>query len=261
MKVLSVSPDTRVKSIGLPGFYAGSNGKAVLALHGFTGVADNLRYLSERLNKAGYTVSLPRLPGHGTDKFDFRTTTRRDWLRRAVDAYLELRSEYETVYVAGSSMGGLLTLILASMFDVPKIALAAPAIYNSNRLIALTPLLRFFVKESASDYDEVNEDPERELIADHYWRKRQVGQVYELYRLQRLAKRRLPMVHADTLVFVSHGDGTVPVKAADISEQGTGSRRRKRIELMESPHVLVNDIDREQVADEIIDWFSDESSV
>src|SRR6056297_781524 len=129
-KITSVPPVTRVKSLGLPGFYEGNNGKAVLAIHGFTGISDNLRYLSERLNREGFTVSLPRLPGHGTDSADFRTTGRGDWLRRSIDAYLDLRSEYETVYVIGSSMGGLLTLLLASMFRIPRIALAAPAIYN-----------------------------------------------------------------------------------------------------------------------------------
>lgn len=261
MNITTISPDTRVKKIGMPGFFQGKNGKAVLALHGFTGVADNLRYLSKRLNEAGYTVSMPRLPGHGTDKYDFRTTGRRDWLRRAVDAYLELRSEYEEVFVTGSSMGGLLTLLIASMFEVPKIALAAPAIYNSNRMIALTPLLRFFIKETSSSYDEVQEDPERDFIADQYWRKRQVRQVYELYRLQGLTKKRLPMVHADTLIFVSQGDDTVPVQAAAIIERGIRSEKKKRIELEKSPHVLVNDIDREMVAGEIIAWFSGESSV
>jgi carboxylesterase len=260
MDITKISPDTRVKSIGRPFFYQGSNGKAVLALHGFTGVTDNLRYLAEKLNREAYTVSLPRLPGHGTDKFDFRASGSRDWIRRAVDAYLDLRSEYEEVFVTGSSMGGLLALLIASIFDVPKIALAAPAVYNNNRLICLTPLMRFFIKETKAPYDESHEDPERELIAEHYWRWRQVSQVYEFYKLQGITKKRIPLVRAETLIIVSHGDKTVPVQAADMIEKNIGSRKKKVVKLENSPHVLVNDIDRELVADEIISWFRGESS-
>jgi len=241
----------------MPNYLEGSNGKAVLVIHGFTGLTDDMRYLAGRLNQAGYTVSLPRLPGHGTNHFDFQLTGRRDWLRRCIDSYLELRSRFDTVYVTGLSMGGLFTIILAALFPVPRIALAAPAITNTNKKIYLTPLLRLFIGRIRSPYDDEPEDPQREYIASEYWRWRYAAQIYELLRLQHQARRALRRVEADTLTIVSKGDASVPLTAADIIEDGIAAVKKRRVVLEKSPHVLVNDVEKEQVADEIIDWFSD----
>ncbi len=241
----------------MPDYLEGSNGKAVLVIHGFTGLTDDMRYLAERLNQAGYTVSLPRLPGHGTNHIDFQLTGRRDWLRRCIDSYLELRSRFDTVYVTGLSMGGLFTIILAALFPVPRIALSAPAITITNKMIYLTPLLRLFIGRIRSPYDDEPEDPQREYIASEYWRWRYAAQIYELLRLQRQARRSLRRVEADTLTIVSKGDASVPLTAADIIEDGIAAAKKRRVILEKSPHVLVNDVEKEQVADEIIDWFSD----
>jgi hypothetical protein len=69
---------------------------AILLLHGYTGYAGDMRFLATRLNEAGYSVVVPRYPGHGTNSRDFRSTTWRDWLRRATDAYLELAGPSRT---------------------------------------------------------------------------------------------------------------------------------------------------------------------
>ncbi|MGC9313172.1 MAG: alpha/beta hydrolase [Sediminispirochaetaceae bacterium] len=257
MRLKDLPDTTRVQGVGMPDCLEGDNGKAVLVIHGFTGLTDDMRYLAERLNQAGYTVSLPRLPGHGTNHIDFQLTGRRDWLRRCIDSYLELRSRFDTVYVTGLSMGGLLTIILASLFPVPRIALAAPAIINTNKKIYLTPLLRFFIGRVRSPYDEEPEDPQREYIASEYWRWRYAAQIYELLRLQRQARRALRTVEADTLTIVSKGDASVPLTAADIIENNIAAVKKRRLILEKSPHVLVNDVEKEQVAAEIIDWFSD----
>src|SRR4051812_25853498 len=43
----------------------GTNGRALLLLHGSGDTPQTLRYLGERLHAAGYTVHAPLLPGHG----------------------------------------------------------------------------------------------------------------------------------------------------------------------------------------------------
>ena len=244
----------------MPVFMPGHRPEAVLLLHGFTGVVGEMRYLGGRLNEAGFTVSIPRLPGHGTGRDDFRSSDRGDWLRRSVDAYLDLRSRFEQVYVAGLSMGGLLTIELAARFPIPRIALAAPAVTNSDRRIFLTPLLRFFIKKTASSYTEEESDPDRAVLADEYWRWRYPQQVYELLRLQLRARHLLPRVEADSMIIVSRQDRTVPMKAADIIEKKIAAGKIRRVVLQESSHVVVDGVEKARVADEVISWFSDGSS-
>jgi carboxylesterase len=86
----------------------------VLVVHGFTGNPQSMRPLAEAFAAAGCTVSLPLLPGHGTRVEDMLPTRWADWSTAAEQAYEQLSARCEAVVVAGLSMGGTLTLWLAS---------------------------------------------------------------------------------------------------------------------------------------------------
>ncbi len=226
-------------------------------IHGFTGTPEDMLYLAKRLHAAGFTVALPRLPGHGSNRADFLRTGARDWLREVIDEYLELRSRCERVYVTGLSMGGVLALILGARFPVERIALAAPALSTTNSLIPFTPLLKFFIPGIRSSYEEQSEDPERLFLAREYWEWNSTVQVAELYALQRHSRRLLQRVTGAVLTLVSRADNTVPVSVADMVERRcTSSSAKEKIVFENSPHVMVNGEEKERVADEIVRWFS-----
>ncbi len=89
------------------------NSSGVLLLHGFTGNPTSMRSIAELSAAAGYSVELPRLPGHGTTVEDMMTTTWADWSKTAEDAYDELAGRCERVALVGLSMGGGLAAYLA----------------------------------------------------------------------------------------------------------------------------------------------------
>ena len=86
----------------------------VLVVHGFTGSPGSMREVAEALAAAGHSVSLPRLPGHGTTIDEMLTTGWADWSAAAEAALEELASRVERVVVLGLSMGGSLTLWLGT---------------------------------------------------------------------------------------------------------------------------------------------------
>jgi carboxylesterase len=79
-----------------------------LVLHGFTGNPVTMRPLADAFVDAGFTVSLPRLPGHGTTIEEMATTGFADWSAEVERAYVELAERTERIVVAGLSMGGTL---------------------------------------------------------------------------------------------------------------------------------------------------------
>ena len=79
----------------------GSHG--ALVLHGFTGNPQSMRPLAVALGKAGFTVDLPLLPGHGTAVEDMVPTRWEDWSGAAETAYLALATRCEKVMVTGLS--------------------------------------------------------------------------------------------------------------------------------------------------------------
>ncbi len=115
----------------------GANG--ALVLHGFTGCPQSMRGLAEALGAAGFTVELPRLPGHGTSIDAMLQTDWADWSGHVEDTYADLASRCDRVVVTGLSMGGTLTLWLAArhpeLAGIVPINAAAEASPEMNELV------------------------------------------------------------------------------------------------------------------------------
>jgi carboxylesterase len=255
MKLKNIPSETAVNPFGRALFYPGGS-EAVLIIHGFTGRTSEMAFLAGTLNDRGYTVSVPRLPGHGTNGQDFLQTDRHQWLRHVIDSYLNLRLEYDSVHVVGLSMGGVLAVLLASRFRPSSLTLCAPALLLRRKNIVLTPIVGRFISHWKVPYEPDSEDPiERELQLEYYayqW----VRPAAHLYALMRQARRRLPEVDAPTLTVISEADKMVPPSVADLIERCVATEQTRRLRLAESDHVLVNGVDREQVAEEIANWLS-----
>lgn len=101
-------------------FLEGTNGKAVMLMHGLTSGAAQMIPMAHYLNDYGYSVSCVNIAGHGTYPQDLLHTTAEDMFTKAEYDYLALQKKYEKVYVGGVSTGGLLSLLLSSKY--PKIA-------------------------------------------------------------------------------------------------------------------------------------------
>lgn len=257
-QLTSIPPDTTVSTSALSWTARGTGRDAVLLIHGFTGIVGEMEFLGRQLSEAGLTVSIPRLPGHGTNHQDFLSVRWQDWYRRCLDEYLELASKYYRVHVAGLSMGGLLALLIAAQFRPARIALAAPALVSSIPSIRLAPIAKYFVRSVARKTETQHDEPDAELrhLAAEYRGRYWVGPVAELRSLQRFAASILPSVQSDTLTIVSKGDRTVPVRVVDLIEKRIGSEAKRRVVLEESSHVVVDDVERELVAEEVVRWFT-----
>ncbi|HEY3497470.1 MAG TPA: alpha/beta fold hydrolase [Polyangiaceae bacterium] len=86
----------------------------IALIHGFTGSPVSLRPLAEMLASAGFSVELPRLPGHGTTWRDMIPTRYDDWRAHVVATVKGLRARTDRVVLLGLSMGGTLSLDVAS---------------------------------------------------------------------------------------------------------------------------------------------------
>jgi carboxylesterase len=114
---------------GAEPYSAQGDHRGALVLHGFTGCPQSMRPLAEVFAAAGYTVELPRLPGHGTTVGDMARYGWPDWAAAAEAAYADLAERTDSVVVAGLSMGGTLTLHLAEQHPgIAAIVLVNPVV-------------------------------------------------------------------------------------------------------------------------------------
>lgn len=131
-----------------PFLFPGSH-TGVLLIHGFTGSPAAMRGLGKYLNETqGYTALGIRLPGHGTHVDDLRRPAWRDWITAVEDGLNLLKDMSDHIYVAGLSMGGILTLITANRYQVSGVAaLSAPyGLTNDWRVPLMRPLSLFVPK-------------------------------------------------------------------------------------------------------------------
>ena len=114
-------PDNLPRIIpGCEPFSAPGGPNGALVIHGFTGNPHSMRGLAQAFAAAGFAVELPRLPGHGTSVEDLMTTSWSDWADTVEAAYADLAGRCDKVVVAGLSMGGTLTVMMAERH--PEIA-------------------------------------------------------------------------------------------------------------------------------------------
>jgi carboxylesterase len=93
---------------GTPGY------PGVLLVHGFTGTPKEMRWLGEYLNReCAFTVLGVRLTGHATEPEKMIHTNYTDWLGCVEDGYHLLSNAVENIYLAGLSMGGVLSFTIA----------------------------------------------------------------------------------------------------------------------------------------------------
>ena len=120
----------------------------VLLCHGFTGSPQTLRPWAEYLADQGLTVSLPRLPGHGTSWQDLARYGWRDWFTEVDAAFGKLAGQCEQVFVFGLSMGGCLAVRLAETRGraVRGLVLVNPSLAPDTRLFLLAPVLKYVLR-------------------------------------------------------------------------------------------------------------------
>ena len=131
----------------LPGaepFEAAGGPVGVLLCHGFTGSPQTMRSWAKYLASQGLSVSLPRLPGHGTRWQDLARTGGQDWYTEVDLAFSVLASRCEEVFVFGLSMGGCLALRLAEVHGskVRGLVLVNPSLAPDTKLFLLAPVLK-----------------------------------------------------------------------------------------------------------------------
>lgn len=219
----------------------------VLLIHGFTGSPSHMRLIGEGLNKAGFSVKGILLPGHGTRPEDMKNVSWQDWLLAARTAAREMQQKYKHFSVAGLSMGGVLSLILAQEMDVTAcVPIAAPIrIFNPFRRLAL--VMSPFVPMIGWG-PEKDEEEDKDTYHIGYSRY-PTKSVHDLSVLMDRAEKDLSLIHCPVLSIQSRQDKTVKPESPKMILEGISSREKGMLWLETSPHVCTITDEKEKIID------------
>ena len=226
----------------------------VLLIHGYTGSPTEMRWVAESLHARGLTVAAPLLPGHGATPEAMNRCRWTDWAGHVENALADLRSRCDRVFVAGLSMGSLLTLHLALRHpELPGLILYSPAVWVKSRLIYLSPLARYFVAARPKSGESDLVDPKADLQLWCY-DVDPVGAAAELLQLMLHVRRSLRRVTCPALIIYSPGDLSIHPQSAQRTFQRLGSADKELVMLERSGHCITVDVNWQLVADKTYEF-------
>lgn len=244
-----------------PFFWTGDNNTGVLLLHGFSGTPREMSRIGTYLKDYGYTIYAPLLPGHGTTLDAINKQHWHDWTAASMSAFDRLAHTCEHVFIGGFSMGSLLTLWLAIQ-HVPSngIILYSPALKIADWRIALTPILRTFIKRIASSKESDLRDLRAEDLLGGYSHY-PVPAAAELYKLRRRINRTLHRITTPACVIYAVHDHSIHPRSGPLTVQRLS--RYVPVETMvlhDSGHAIVVDQEWEIVAKQTLTFIQRYSS-
>ena len=220
-------------------FLLEGNQTGVLLFHGFTATTTEVRLLGECLNKGGFTISAPLLPGHGTHPHDLNHVSWRDWVVCGERYLDELKMRCSRIIIGGESMGALVALYIASNHpDIGAVTVAAPALEVNG--ISLAPIIAPFKKWLAKTTKD-------DGLAWKGYNVYPLKGTVQLLQFQKKVKKNLPNISQPILVFTGGRDTTITTGSVDILMNGVSSKVKIHQGMQDSSHCIYLDKEIEQV--------------
>ena len=221
--------------------HTGTSGLGILLIHGFTSTPGSLAQWAEGLHRTlGATVSVPRLPGHGTRWEDLGHVKWQDWEATVLAAFDELAASHQSVAVGGLSLGGALACLVAARRPQARaLVLVNHLMWLGNPALPLAPL----IKRLTPSMPAVAGDIKKPGVVEPAYDRVPTGGVDQFRRLLKVVRPLLPSIKTPTLMFKSREDHVVPRVSATKTMTRLGSPQKELVWLDNSFHVATMDND------------------
>lgn len=262
-----------MKTMTLPG-----GEHAVLALHGLLGNPLEMQYLGKRLQKAGYTVVIPLIPGYGYATGagqSYRTADYRRWYEEVERHFDQLKASYKTVSLAGLCIGAVLALRLAMERgdEVAALSLLSTTLAYDGwslpwyrfllPLAYYTPARYLYAYHERHPYGLKNENLQRWIAREMKVSgssaagasRLSAEGIFQAHRLIKEVRRGLARVRTPALIIHAQEDDVASPHSADFVAANISSVFQRKIILEDCYHIITLDNEKERVADESIAFF------
>jgi carboxylesterase len=233
---------------GAEPFHADGGSTGVLLSHGLSGSPASMRPWGEYLAERGYTVEVPRLPGHGTSVAECNRTRWDDWYATIERSYRLLSERCDHVFVGGLSMGGALAVHLAQRNpEVAGLMLVNPALGSGDpRVKFLLPIMQ---RLGIREYPAISNDIAKEGMDEVAYDKTPVTALGSFVEHWPMLARDLHRVTQPTILFHAPGDNLVDAVTSQLLKRDIGTNDFTYVELSDSHHVATLDHDAPKIFD------------
>jgi len=250
-----VTPSERGRDRKFPNFSPRGRKNRDLNDSCFTGSPATVEPWARGLAADGYTVSVPRLAGHGTRWEDLNETQWQDWYQSVEDAFLELKNRTERIFVAGFSVGGALALKLAQIrsSEIEGLLLLNPSIFDERKVYLLLPLMKHLIPSIKSGAMDVNKPhPNR-----HSYGRLPLKALDSLRELWKSVESELYLVTTPLMVSYSINDHVVDPRNSETIIDNVYSADIREVIFERSFHNVALDYDAQILIEESLLFIQD----
>ncbi|QMS85775.1 alpha/beta hydrolase [Candidatus Xianfuyuplasma coldseepsis] len=219
----------------------GTNNLGIIICHTLGADPQQMKPLGKKLNKLGYTVSIPLYDGHGGSFTEVIQSEVPLWYDNVVEAYSELSTKVEKIFVIGMSIGGTFSVKLAEEYDLAGI------------ITVNAPIIGFDLYTDLWQFMQNNEDKEMiKRYRDH--RRTYFRFVTELGQIEALKQITAPL-------FVLQGslDATRYKTSSMMLMEYVSSEVKQRKDYPRSRHLLLLEADKKEATADIIEFIQEQS--
>jgi len=239
-----------------PFYFPGTNGRAVLLIHGWTDVSYEVRRLGRYLNENNYTAFGPMLKGHGTKPEDLENVRWEDWMCDVSKAYEELAKNHEKIFVVGTSMGANLAVMLAK--NKPNISgivlMAMPYKIKLERIsVFIANIIKYFKKYIRKFYPPTfgAKTTITRLIS---YQTYPIKSALELYKLMKISRKVLPKVKQPCFILQSDSDHVIAKNSMEKIYEKISSKVKEKKYIHRAYHTFISDIRNEHIFEDILNF-------
>ena len=246
-------------NVTLPGagpFHFDGNDIGIIIIHGGGGgTCADLKPLGKDLHKKqGYTVHIPLLPGFGTSPEDLRNTHLSAWIRALEKEIILIREKCERIIVGGHSMGGVLSLILASNINIDGVFTISAPIGIRGFAPKLVPLLKIFIKYYPITSKKLKQETNGKWVG---YDKIPLNIVGKFNKLMKEMKKALGAITCPALFFQGRLDSQIKKGSMDFIYEIVNSKVKKKIWLDHNEHSILCSPDHDEIVSTIINFIDE----
>ncbi len=223
-----------------------------LVVHGLTGSPQSMAGVATALGSAGFSTSVPMLPGHGTSPEDLERSGWDEWFDAVDTAYAELARRCGTVVACGLSMGGALAAAVAAAHpEVAGLATVNPLV--DPPAPSFCDLLREMLATEQRFLPGIGGDVSDPDVREDAYDRLPVAALLSLSEALVGLRERLPRVGCPVLILTSRHDHVVDNTSSDVLASSV-SGPVERVWLERSQHVATLDVERDEVERRIVEF-------
>ncbi len=226
------------------------NQELCIVIHGFTGNPWEVEPLSTALERMGYEVMTPLLPGHSPDKKRMEKVTALDWILMIENMVKQAIEEKKKVHLIGFSMGAMIASIIAKRYPIFTLILLSPAVYVLTPTLLRMKLATFFQQSrkarSLSGKTVVNRQP--------FIRSAPIYNFVQFYKVVRQAKRIFRQISIPICIIHGQKDETADPRSSQFIYSVASSTEKELHYLPSSNHQICRDCEADSVIETVLQF-------